>query len=365
MKKLSSHILCLLMTVSASAQTLKSLPPGGNKKAMVAEMIGITDVTICYNRPGVKGREGKIFGTSVVHNGFENPGFGTSKAAPWRAGANENTTIEFSTPVKIEGRDLPAGKYGFFIAYGPDACTLIFSKNSTSWGHFFYDENEDALRVNVKPVALDKPVEWLKYEFMNQTDSSATIALMWEKRMIPFNVEVDLFNTMLSDYRLELRSNKGFTWEAQEQAAALCLKYNKNLNEGLTWSDASLGFEKNFTTLQTNAAIREKLGQVARADSLMKEALAFGKVYEIHFYARRLIADKRPKEALEVFKYNAKKFPKQYTTYVGMARGLSANGDYKNALVNARLALPLAPDELNKKSVEAIIKKLEEGKDVN
>jgi len=97
----------------------------------------------------------------------------------------------------------------------------------------------------------------------------------------------------------------------------------------------------------------------------MKAALALGKVFEIHFYGRQLIGEKKPKAALEVFKFNAKKFPGQYTTYVGMARGLSANGDYKNALVNAKQALPLAPDEVNKKSVENIIKKLEAGQDIN
>src|SRR6201989_322981 len=134
---------------------LTSLPDGGNKKAMVGERIGITDVTIHYDRPGVKGREGKIWG-SLVHTGFADLGFGTSKQAPWRAGANENTTIEFSSDVMIEGKPLPAGKYGFFIAYDPSECTLIFSKNTTSWGSFFYNPDEDALRVQVKPVATEK-----------------------------------------------------------------------------------------------------------------------------------------------------------------------------------------------------------------
>ena len=81
-------------------------------------------------------------------------GFGSSKSAPWRAGANENTTIEFSTDVKIEGKSLPAGKYGFFVAYDPAEPTLIFSKNSSSWGSYYYDEREDALRVKVKSQAL-------------------------------------------------------------------------------------------------------------------------------------------------------------------------------------------------------------------
>src|SRR3954469_2550860 len=120
MKKISGLILFLFvcLTITSQVNPLSAPPPGGNKKAWAGERIGITDVTITYDRPGVKGREGKIYGTPVVHNGFEDLGFGSSKAAPWRAGANENTTIEFSTNVKVEGKDLAAGKYGFFVAYG-------------------------------------------------------------------------------------------------------------------------------------------------------------------------------------------------------------------------------------------------------
>lgn len=114
MKAIYIFIVLFVANVFSFAQSIKSLPPGGNKKAISGEQIGITDVVIKYDRPGVKGREGKIYGTDIVHAGFVNLGFGTSKAAPWRAGANENTTIEFSTNVKIEGKDLPAGKYGFF-----------------------------------------------------------------------------------------------------------------------------------------------------------------------------------------------------------------------------------------------------------
>src|SRR6201986_4091731 len=118
----------------AKAQ-LVTLPRGGNKRALVSEQIGITDVTIRYSRPGVKQREGHIWG-ELIPVGFSELGYGFKKPAPWRAGANENTTIEFSTDVKIEGQDLPAGRYGFFVAYSPNECILIFSKNSTSWGNF-------------------------------------------------------------------------------------------------------------------------------------------------------------------------------------------------------------------------------------
>ena len=147
-------LLCCLLAANSIFLTLQAQltqpPNGGNKKAWVGERIGITDVTINYDRPGVKGREGKIWG-QLVHTGFIDQGFGSSKSAPWRAGANENTTIEFTTDVTVEGKPLSAGKYGLFVAYDPNESTLIFSKNSTSWGSYFYDDKEDALRVKVKP----------------------------------------------------------------------------------------------------------------------------------------------------------------------------------------------------------------------
>src|ERR1700689_735966 len=141
MKKILSALMLTVAAVVALTGTsraqLTSLPDAGNRRATVSEGIGITNVTIHYNRPHVKGREGHIWG-ELIPVGYVDQGFGTSKAAPWRAGANENTWIEFSTDVKIEGQTLPAGKYGFFVAYDPNECTVIFSKNYTSWGSFFY-----------------------------------------------------------------------------------------------------------------------------------------------------------------------------------------------------------------------------------
>ncbi len=191
-------LLCCVLAASlfciSSYSQLTAPPNGGNKKAWVGERIGITDVSINYDRPGVKGRTGKIWG-ELVPVGFTDQGFGSSKSAPWRAGANENTTIEFSTDVKINGQPLSAGQYGFFVAYDPNESTLIFSKNSSSWGSFFYDPKEDVLRVKAKPQAAAQPVEWLKYEFTDQTDNSAVVNVIWEKLSIPFTVQVDLVQT--------------------------------------------------------------------------------------------------------------------------------------------------------------------------
>src|SRR5436305_6752617 len=151
MRKITGFLLCsfiILHFCTYSQITLTTLPSGGNKKAVVGEQIGLTQVTIHYDRPGVKEREGKIWG-QLIPAGYVDQGFGNSKAAPWRAGANENTTIEFSNDVLIEGQPLKAGKYGFFIAYDSLEPTIIFSRNATSWGSFYYDDKEDALRVKV------------------------------------------------------------------------------------------------------------------------------------------------------------------------------------------------------------------------
>ena len=247
-------VAAVLAVVNSHAQIepLTLEPDGGNKKASVSEQIGIVKVSINYNRPGVKGREGKIWNTSVAHYGFTDLGHGTTHTAPWRAGANENTTIEFTTDVKVEGRTLSAGKYGFFVAYDPSECTLIFSKNSTSWGNFFYDSTEDALRVKVKPGTTDKSVEWLKYEFTEQTSSSATIQLQWEKVTIPFRVDVDVIKMQLASFRKELRGGVALPgyWQPWNEAAGYCLANNTNLEEALLWADSAtsktFGGTRNF-----------------------------------------------------------------------------------------------------------------------
>lgn len=369
MKQLLLLVLLSTVICNINAQlSLTMLPSGGNKKASVSEQIGLTQVTIHYDRPGVKGREGKVWG-QIVPAGFTDPEFGSSKSSPWRAGANENTTIEFSTEVKIEGQSLPEGKYGFFIAYDPAECTLIFSKNAGSWGHYYYSEKEDALRVKVKPQVLDRSVEWLKYEFSQQTENSALVFLQWEKLAIPFKVEVDYISTQLASFRQELRTDRGFFWLSWNQAANWCLQRNTNLEEALLWSDsatsAGFGGDRIFNAWVTKAKILEKLGRKEEAAAVMKKAIPLGSMTDIHQYGRQLLSLKQPKEALDVFKMNFDKNPNQYTTLMGLARGYSANNDFKNALKFANQALPLAPDEQNKKAVLGMIEKLKEGKDVN
>jgi hypothetical protein len=354
--------------VNIAEAQLTALPSGGNKRASVTEGIGLTNVTINYSRPAVKKRDGHIWG-ELIPVGYVNQGFGPSKAAPWRAGANENTTIDFSTDVKIDGQSLAAGKYGFFIAYDPNECTLIFSKNSGSWGSFFYKPEEDVLRVKVKPVPADKSVEWLKYEFTDQTPSSAVIALEWEKMVIPFKVDVDVVSTQITYFRKELQSEKGFNWESWDQAAAYCAQNKTNLEEGLAWADTAtsvnFGGDKSFTSWSTKAAVLDSLGRSSEAAEAMKKAFPYGSMNELYFYARNLTRHKRGKEAFDVFKMNYDKHPNEFIANAGMARGYSAIGDYKKALTFAQKARSQAPDKPNQDITDKFIKTLQDGKDIN
>lgn len=362
-------LVCLMALPHFMQAQLLSIPAdGGNKKAAVTERIGITEVSISYDRPGVKGREGKIWG-ALIAPGFNDLGFGSSKASPWRAGANENTTITFSSDVSIEGQFLAAGKYAFFVAYDPAESTLIFSKNSNSWGSFFYDATEDALRVKVKPLPLDRSVEWLKYEFTNETDNSATVALEWEKLMIPFKIEVDLTATQLASFKRELRTDKGFLWETWAQAAQWCAQKNINLDQALLWSDSAVsvnfGGDQSFQAYSAKAQVLDKLGRPAESAEVMKKAIPLGNIFEIQQYARQLIGQKKTKDAFDAFKLNYDKHPDQFITNLGMARGYSAMGNYKKALEFAQKAEAQAPDKINKDNVDQLIKTLQAGKDIN
>jgi hypothetical protein len=368
MKRFLLAASMLAVTALQAQRPLTTTPSGGNKKASVSEIIGITNVTINYDRPGVKGRDGKIWG-QLVPAGYTDQAFGSSKEAPWRAGANESTTIEFSTDVKVEGQPLAKGKYGFYVAFGADESTLIFSRNTTNWGSFYYDPKDDVLRVKVKPVQSDRSVEWLKYEFTNETETSATVNLSWEKLMIPFKVDVDLLQTQVESFRNELRTDRGFFWLGWQTAAQWCADHNTNLEQALQWADTSVNpnvlGDRNFVSLSTRAQVLNKLGRKEEAFASMKEALPLGNMNQLHQYGRSLLTGKQNKEALEVFKINYGKYPDQFTTLMGMTRGYSGVGDYKKALEYAEKAEPLAPNPMNKTNLIKIIGQLKEGKDIN
>ena len=207
---------------SSYAQSLTMPPDGDNQRSEVTQQIGLVRASVEYSSPDVHGpngedRRGKIWG-GLVPWGIHDLGFNNAKG-PWRAGANENTVFTVSHPVKIQGQPLPAGRYGLHMLAGEREWTIVFSKNSTSWGSFTYNQAEDALRVTVTPEKAPYH-EWLTYDFTDRKPDRATLALMWEELRVPFTITVeDMSGMYIDNMRRELRNAAGFRWQSWQAAA--------------------------------------------------------------------------------------------------------------------------------------------------
>ena len=360
--------ISLLITFSAlTAHSQITLPADANKKASVAEDIGITTVKVNYYRPQVKGREGKIWG-SLVHYGFADLHYGTSKAAPWRAGANENTTIEFSSEVLIEDKSLPAGKYGFFIAMGAEKATLVFSEFNTAWGSFYYDSTYDALRVEVPVQKLNESIERLKYEFSDQTENSAVLSLQWEKVKVPFKISVDLHKLQIESFRREFNSGMFYRfWQNMHAAANYCLVNNINLEEGLSWADRSINTffgEANFLTLSTYAGLLENFDRKREADSLMKKALPMATTLQLVMYGSSLNKMRKHQEAFKIFKIGYDKSPKESYANLGMVMGYYFLDNKKEAIKHAEKGKENTTDPGWKGYFDSLINDMNAGKEI-
>ena len=375
MKHFLAAAAVALVAIGVTAQQITLPPSGGNERSTVIQQIGPVKVSIDYSSPHVHSpqgvdRRGKVWGT-LVPWGMANLGFGTCKECPWRVGANVNTIFTTSHDIQVNGSMLPAGSYALFAIPQQDEWTWIFSKNHTSWGSFFYDPAEDALRVKAKPEKAEYR-EVLTFDFTERKDDHATVAMKWEELAVPIEITVpNVSDLYIADISHELRNSPGFNDASWDQAARYALD-NKHPAEGLKWATAAADDKsgigrKNFTNLMTLADAQEANGKTAEATKTRDEAMNHPTTtpFDLHGYARQLMAKGKNEEALKVFELNAKRNPGVWPVNFGLARGYSAVGRYPEALKYAKLALPQAPDEVNRKSIEGAIKKLEAGQDIN
>lgn len=374
MKKFLTMIAFALIVSKGFSQALTLPPSGDNQKSSVTQWIGPVTVNITYNSPNVHApngddRKGHIWG-ELVHYGFIDQGFGPAKAAPWRAGSNENTIITFSHDVKINGKDLKAGTYGLFLDVEKEGpWNWIFSKNSASWGSYYYNDKEDALRVSATPQDASY-TEYLTYGFDDREANAAVAYLQWENKKIPFKIEVPNINDIyVGIIRDQLRGNTGFDYRNLQAAANFCARNKINLDEALTWADAAINppiGQEEFGTLQTKAAVLRAMNKNDEAEALMTKAINMpsASVQAIHQYGRTLLGEGKKEKALEVFKLNRQHHPDdKFTTFVGLARGYTAVGDTKNAIKNWEIAIKNLPEnqKQNLSFYEGELKKLKGG----
>ena len=381
MKYALAPFLFLAFSIAVAGQEnseLSTPPNGDNEHAQVTQWIGPVKISIDYHSPKVHNpdnndRTGHIWG-ELVHYGFFDEGFGPTKGAPWRAGANESTTISFSHEVKVEGKDLKAGTYALFLDVektGP--WNWVFS-NHPGWGSYQYDPKDDALRIPVTPE--DAPfTEYLTYGFDDRRPDSALAYLQWEKKRIPIKIEVSNVNGIyVEKMRQDLQSWAGFNYQNWQNAAQFCAANKINLEEALQWADkaingpfrgATIGHE-DFSTVSTKAEVLEAMGRESEADALVEKALHLPgtDAYSLYAYGMGLLRKDKKDKAMKIFTANRQQhLQDKFWTSLGLARGYTALGDKKNAIASWEVVLQNIPSNLSNRmaAYEESLKKLKEG----
>ena len=337
-----------------------AIPPnGGNQQAEVSQWIGLVKVTVTYHSPKVHSaagvdRTGHIWG-ELVQFGFFDDGFGPSHATPWRAGANESTTISFSHDVVVEGTPIKAGTYALFLELEPTGpWTWILSTNSSGWGSFQYDVKNDALRAAV--TTQEAPyTEYLMYGFDDRRLNGAVLFLQWERKRVPLRIDVPNTKELyVAQIRKDLLSWPGFNYQNWQNAAQMCVALNINLEEALVWAEKAISEpfrnagagRADFSTYQTKALVLNALGRIADADTVMDVAVRFPgtDAPSIYVYGMRMLRNSRNARAMEIFRLNRQRHPDdKFVTAIGLARGYAATGDKKSAIGEYELALRNVP----------------------
>lgn len=346
-------LLAFLCTLSSFAQFHTLNIPQVSPKVEESQRIGVTDITINYNSPALRDRD-------VWNNVNIIPQEGNPYA--WRAGANMNTTIEFSTDVLIEGSSLKAGKYGFHVIPNNDTYTLIFAHNSHLWGSYYLDQEKDVtLKVIVQPASCSAS-EQLDFEFLNRTESSLVVGLEWGEKRIPFTVAVDLNKTVVESFRSELRGINTYHWQAWNDAANWCLTHETNLEEALEWANRSIeggyyGFaaNKNVTNVGTKIKLLKKLNKVDEMKAAIVDAKSMKvnvrEAYDLNILLLHMGAYQ---DAFDYANSSYKIYPESWSLLLN--RGISSYflKNKKDALKDVTKVIKIAPERFSKRLNEII-----------
>jgi predicted negative regulator of RcsB-dependent stress response len=332
----------VLLATDAAAQVPLTLPQP-SPAASASQRVGVTDITITYHRPAVNKRE--VWGKLVPWNQV------------WRAGANENTVITFSSPVTVGGHQLPAGAYGLHMIPTERDWTVIFNRESKAWGSFFYDASEDVARVTVTPGPAPFE-ERLGYTFDDPTDKSVVATMRWEKVAVPIRIEVDSPAVVAASLHEELRGLAGFSWQRFADAAQWCAANNINLDEAAKWADQAVVMQENFTTLRAKAEVVARKGNEAAAAELRTKGLKMATEVELNLYGYQQLQSGKLDEAIATFRENVKRHPNSWNTYDSLGEALAAKGSRQEAIESYRKALAITADVKQKDRITGILARL-------
>jgi len=264
-----------LVMAAATPASAQFKMPRPSQKASVMQTVGLTDITVTYSRPGVKGR--------VVWGGLVPYG------EPWRTGANEATTFTCSNDITVEGQKLAAGTYSFFTIPGPDEWTVVFNGEKDLWGAYAYKPDKDVLRVKVKPQASAAFEEWMQFRFADLSWTGATLLLQWEKLNVPVRIGVSDVERTMAAVRDSVAHAKPDNWQWPYRGASFCLDAGANLDEGLKWAEKSVAVKEGYANVGLLARYRAQAGNYKDAIALGEKSVQMGK-------AQKEPADTKPIE---------------------------------------------------------------------
>lgn len=345
---------CSLLSIAAWSQGITT-PRTPSPAAEVSQTIGISKVIVNYSRPSVKGR---VIWGDLVPYGWNVQNFGNQKSAPWRAGANENTTIEFSHNAKVEGKDIPAGKYGmFFTVSNDDTGELILSKDNRSWGSFFYESDHDQLRTKIQ-LRTHAMTELLTYDFINLSKNSAELVLNWENKQFPIKIEFAVDDIVMANAADELKGPLGFNWQGYASAANYALQNKLDAEQGVKWIDQSLATNQNFNSMNTKAGLLDMQGKAAEASKAREQAITMATEAELNAYGYALLNQGDQEGAIKYLKMNTEKHPESANAWDSLGEAYAIKGDKENAIKNFKKSLSLNPTEATKANSMKYLKKL-------
>jgi tetratricopeptide (TPR) repeat protein len=336
-------LVLLALPAASSAQAPPLALPDASQAATVSQRIGLTDIIVRYHRPAVKER--LVWGDLVPWDQV------------WRAGANENTVVEFSSPVSVGGKTLPAGAYGLHVIPTKADWTVILNTEATAWGSFFYDQSKDAVRLTARPQAVAFE-EDLVYTFDRPTPSGVTLTLRWEKVALPIAIGVDTPAVVSDSLDRQLRGLPGFFWQSFAQAAAWSARNGANLDRAAAWADRAVAMNRNYQTLRAKALVLEKKGEATAAAALRQDAMAVATEADVNAYGYELLGGGKVDEAIAVFRKNVADHPASWNTYDSLGEALAVKGQTAEAIAQYSKALSMVADDTNKTRIQGILAKL-------
>jgi hypothetical protein len=350
----TAMLLLIFAALTSQGQNITT-PRIPSPAASVSQTIGISTVTVDYSRPSVKSRQ--VWGALVPY-GWNKQAFGAGNDAPWRAGANENTVIKLSHSATIEGQTVPPGEYGLFFIINPDNTgEVILSKDSKSWGSFWYDPQRDEMRAKIALRSIPN-TELLTYDFQNVTKNSAELVLNWEKMQFPVRIEFAVDEIVMANAMVELKGPTGFNWEGYSSAANYALRNKVNYDKALVWIGQAIAINSNFTDLSIKSGLLKETGKTAEAESVMKDAVQVGTENELNQYGYQLLNDKEQDKAIAILTLNTQRHPKSANTFDSLGEAYALAGDKKNAIINFKKSLALDPPAATKANSEKYLRQL-------